>query len=51
MTLVTSPALVEVPEGTSINTILMDRVARSGDEALIERRDTPDGPWLKVSAT
>ncbi len=50
MTLVTSPALVEVPEGTSINTILADRVARSGDEALIERRDTPDGPWSKVSA-
>lgn len=50
MTLVTSPALVEVPEGTSINTILADRVARSGDEALIERRDSPDGPWIKVSA-
>ncbi|WP_369371787.1 long-chain fatty acid--CoA ligase [Promicromonospora sp. Populi] len=51
MTLVTSPALVKVPEGTSINTILADRVARSGNEALIERRDTPDGPWIKVSAS
>ncbi|GAA2221103.1 AMP-dependent synthetase/ligase [Promicromonospora sukumoe] len=51
MTLATSPALVEVPEGTSINTILADRVARSGDEALIERRDAPDGPWIKVSAS
>ncbi|MFI2485599.1 AMP-dependent synthetase/ligase [Promicromonospora kroppenstedtii] len=51
MTLATSPALVEVPAGTSINTILADRVARSGDEALIERRDTPDGPWIKVSAS
>ncbi|MFD2796300.1 AMP-dependent synthetase/ligase [Promicromonospora vindobonensis] len=50
MTLATSPALVEVPESTSINTILADRVARSGDEALIERRDTPDGPWTVVSA-
>lgn len=51
MTLATSPALVEVPAGTSINTILADRVARSGDEALIERRDSPDGPWIKVSAS
>ncbi|WP_036969265.1 AMP-dependent synthetase/ligase [Promicromonospora kroppenstedtii] len=51
MTLATSPALVEVPAGTSINTILADRVARSGDEALIERRETPDGPWIKVSAS
>jgi len=50
MTFVSSPALVEVPEGTSINTILTDRVARSGDEALIERRATPDGPWTAVSA-
>ena len=50
MTLVSSPALVEVPESTSINTILTDRVARSGDEALIERRDTPDGPWTTVTA-
>lgn len=50
MTLVSSPALVQVPEGTSINTILTDRVARSGDEALIERRDTPDGPWITVTA-
>jgi long-chain acyl-CoA synthetase len=50
MTLATSPALVEVPESTSINTILADRVARSGDEALIERRDTPDGAWTVVSA-
>jgi long-chain acyl-CoA synthetase len=50
MTLATSPALVEVPESTSINTILADRVARSGDEALIERRDTPGGPWTAVSA-
>jgi long-chain acyl-CoA synthetase len=50
MTLATSPALVEVPEGTSINTILADRVARSGDEALIERRDSAGGPWIKVSA-
>ena len=50
MTLATSPALVEVPEGTSINTILADRVARSGDEALIERRAAPDGPWTAVSA-
>jgi long-chain acyl-CoA synthetase len=50
MTFASSPALVEVPEGTSINTILADRVARSGDETLIERRDTPGGPWVPVSA-
>ncbi|MCP2263752.1 AMP-dependent synthetase/ligase [Promicromonospora thailandica] len=50
MTLVSSPALVEVPEGTSINTILADRVARTGDETLIERRDSADGPWIEVSA-
>lgn len=50
MTLVSSPALVEVPESTSINTILADRVARSGDEALIERRDSPGGPWTTVTA-
>lgn len=50
MTLATSPALVEVPEGTSINTILADRVARSGDKTLIERRETPGGPWVAVPA-
>ncbi|WP_423461764.1 AMP-dependent synthetase/ligase [Promicromonospora sp. MS192] len=51
MTLVSSPALVKVPEGTSINTILTDRVARSGDETLIERRETPAGPWIPVTAS
>src|SRR5687768_14796778 len=50
MTLARSPALVEVPEGTSINTILADRAARSGDKALIERRETPRGPWVAVRA-
>ncbi|MBO0609945.1 AMP-dependent synthetase/ligase [Myceligenerans salitolerans] len=50
MTVVSTPALVDVPEGTSINTILRDRVARAGGETLIERRDTPQGPWIPVTA-
>ncbi|GAB3173414.1 AMP-dependent synthetase/ligase [Myceligenerans halotolerans] len=50
MTVVSTPVLVDVPEGTSINTILRDRVSRAGGETLIERRDTPDGPWIPVSA-
>ncbi|MBL0886933.1 AMP-dependent synthetase/ligase [Myceligenerans indicum] len=50
MTVVSTPAMVDVPEGTSINTILRERVARSGGETLIERRDTPRGPWVPVTA-
>lgn len=49
-TLASTPALVEVPPGTSINTILRERVARSGEAVLIERRETPSGPWLPVTA-
>ncbi|GAB4084856.1 AMP-dependent synthetase/ligase [Myceligenerans cantabricum] len=51
MTAASTPAVVNVPEGTSINTILRDRVARAGGETLIERRDTLDGPWIPVTAT
>ncbi|WP_125775026.1 AMP-dependent synthetase/ligase [Antribacter gilvus] len=50
MTFASSPALVEVPESTSINTILRERVARSGEQVLIERRDSPTGPWIPVTA-
>jgi long-chain acyl-CoA synthetase len=46
----TTPALVDVPESTSINTMLADRVARTGDGPLIERRETPTAPWVPVSA-
>lgn len=50
MTVVSMPSLVDVPEGTSINTILRERVAWAGGKTLIERRDTLDGPWLPVTA-
>ncbi len=46
----TTPALVDVPQSTSINTMLADRVARTGDGPLIERRETPTAPWVPVSA-
>ncbi|MCK9795712.1 long-chain fatty acid--CoA ligase [Isoptericola sp. 4D.3] len=50
MTVATTPSLVDVPEGTSISTLLADRVARAGDRTLIERRTAPDGAWVPVSA-
>jgi long-chain acyl-CoA synthetase len=50
MTEFASPSLVEVPASSSISTLLTDRVARSGDDAVIERRLTPGGPWLPVTA-
>ncbi|WP_159792314.1 AMP-dependent synthetase/ligase [Puerhibacterium puerhi] len=46
----TTPALFEVPETTSISTLLVDRVARAGDATLAERRETSGGPWLPVTA-
>jgi long-chain acyl-CoA synthetase len=46
----TTPALREVPETTSISTLLVDRVARAGDATLVERRETAGGPWLPVTA-
>lgn len=50
MDLATAPSCVDVPEGTSINTLLTDRVARAGGATLIERRVTPSGDWVRVSA-
>ncbi|HWV78577.1 MAG TPA: AMP-binding protein, partial [Isoptericola sp.] len=50
MTVATTPSLVDVPEGTSISTLLADRVARAGDRTLIERRAGSDGSWVPVSA-
>ncbi|MFC8600078.1 AMP-dependent synthetase/ligase [Isoptericola sp. NPDC057191] len=50
MTVATTPSLVEVPEGTSINTLLAERVARAGDRPLIERRAATDGSWSPVTA-
>ncbi|PZR55303.1 long-chain fatty acid--CoA ligase [Xylanimonas oleitrophica] len=50
MNTATTPALVDVPESTSISTLLADRVARAGEAPLLERRETPDGPWLPVTA-
>jgi long-chain acyl-CoA synthetase len=46
----TNPALVDVPDDMSINTMLMDRVERTGKGTLLERRDSEAGPWLPVSA-
>ncbi|QAY70503.1 AMP-dependent synthetase/ligase [Xylanimonas protaetiae] len=48
--LATTPALVDVPETTSISSMLADRVARTGDGPLLERRETPQAPWVPVSA-
>ncbi|MEU2199496.1 AMP-dependent synthetase/ligase [Isoptericola sp. NPDC019482] len=50
MTVATTPSLVDVPEGTSISTLLADRVARAGDRTLVERRSASDGSWVPVSA-
>jgi len=49
MTVAETPSLVDVPEGTSISTLLADRVARAGDRTLIERR-AADGSWTPVTA-
>ncbi|MDR2703995.1 MAG: AMP-binding protein, partial [Cellulomonadaceae bacterium] len=46
----TIPALVDVPDNASINTITLERVARTGENTMLERRDSPKGPWLPVSA-
>jgi long-chain acyl-CoA synthetase len=45
-----TPALREVPETTTISTLLVDRVARAADATIAERRDSPGGPWLPVTA-
>ncbi|WP_265523092.1 AMP-dependent synthetase/ligase [Oerskovia flava] len=45
-----SPSLVEVSAADSISTLLTDRVARTGDATLIERRERPGAPWTPVSA-
>ncbi|MEL7976027.1 long-chain fatty acid--CoA ligase [Isoptericola sp. F-RaC21] len=50
MTVATTPSLVDVPAGTSISTLLADRVARAGDRTLVERRASSGGPWVPVSA-
>ncbi|MFD6134167.1 AMP-dependent synthetase/ligase [Isoptericola sp. NPDC060257] len=50
MTVATTPSLVDVPEGTSISTLLADRVARAGDRTLLERRAASGGSWVPVSA-
>jgi len=46
----TTPAYVDVTDDMSINSMLMDRVARTGEGPLLERRDSESGPWLTVSA-
>jgi len=46
----TTPAFVDVTEDMSINSMLLDRVARTGEGPLLERRDSEAGPWLTVSA-
>ncbi|GAA1971162.1 AMP-dependent synthetase/ligase [Isoptericola halotolerans] len=43
-----TPSLVDVPEGTSITTLLADRVARTGHGTLLERRD--GSSWVPVTA-
>ncbi|MCK0117139.1 AMP-dependent synthetase/ligase [Isoptericola sp. S6320L] len=43
-----TPSLVEVPEGTSIPSLLADRVGRTGHDPLLERRD--GDAWTAVSA-
>jgi long-chain acyl-CoA synthetase len=46
----TSPALVEVDASENLNTLLAARVASRPDEAMIEHKTTPDGPWIPISA-
>jgi len=45
-----TPAFVDVPDDASINSITLARVERTGENTMLERRDTPTGPWLPVSA-
>lgn len=45
-----SPAFVDVPDDASINSITLARVERTGENTMLERRDSPTGPWLPVSA-
>ncbi|MCL1800127.1 MAG: AMP-binding protein [Promicromonosporaceae bacterium] len=46
----TTEVIVPITPEMSINTMLADRVARKGDETLIERRDSEAGPWMPVTA-
>ena len=45
-----SPVAVDVPLNQNLNALLAGRVARSGDATLIERKTTPDGPWVPMTA-
>ena len=44
------PAVVPADPTASIPGLLAARVATSGDGVFIERKETPDGPWLPVTA-
>ncbi|MDR2722578.1 MAG: AMP-binding protein, partial [Cellulomonadaceae bacterium] len=50
MTTASQPNRVDITPATSINSMLQDRVKRTGDGPMLERRETLDGPWLTVSA-
>lgn len=45
-----SPSLVAVDPAENLSTLLASRVADRPDEALIEHKTTPDGPWIPISA-
>ncbi len=44
------PAVVPADPAASIPGLLAARVAASGDLPFVEHKDTPDGPWLPVTA-
>ena len=44
------PAVVTADPAASIPGLLTERVASDGDGTLIERKETPDGPWLPMTA-
>ena len=44
------PLVVETDRGTNLNDLLARRVAATPDKVLIERKTSPGGPWLPMTA-
>jgi len=44
------PLAVEVDPSRNLNDLLAERVSTKGDEPLMERKSSPDGPWEPITA-
>ena len=50
MLFASTPSKDDVPAHFSINTLIAERVSRTGDGTLLERRENPGAPWTRISA-